>query len=115
MLHARAMAYWLIIVSVIAIAAVCPHSHRQIRETRAQCNRSELIRQISGTNCSVFNYNKSCCLPGAECIVKNGNKECLCSPKCSYPGESDIKCCEDIHCPHGNDTVDNNNECPYTD
>ena len=103
------MAYWLIIVSVIAIAAACPHSQMQ------ECNRTELKEKRSGTDCSVFNYNKSCCLPDAECTVKNGNKECLCSPKCSYPGESDIKCCEDIHCPHGNDTVDNNNECPYTD
>ena len=104
---AKAMAYRLIIASVVAIAAACPYSQIQqylhLNETR------------NGTDCSVFHYTKRCCLPGSVCTVQNGNKKCHCSPDC-YRSDK-VECCEDVHCPNGNDTVANliiiMNVCPY--
>lgn len=88
---AKAMAYWLIIASVIAIAAACPYS---------QSYESNL----PGTDCSVFNYTKQCCLPHSSCkAVSNMSWSCGCSPECYT--DSRVKCCKDIHCPTSNDIL----------
>ena len=52
-----------------------------------------------GTNCSAFNYSKSCCLPDAECKVVDGAgvSQCSCSPHCH--DDDKVMCCKDIHCP----------------
>ena len=96
---------WLILTSVVAIvcfAAACPHSHLQ----------QAISSDLSGTNCSVFNYSKRCCLPEAECVAVDGNRRCSCSPGC-YTDDS-VKCCEDIHCPTSNSN-NNMHVCMSTD
>ena len=93
---------WLIFANVVAIgflvAAACPHMHSQADEDKS--NTDTKFEILSGTNCSVFIYNKRCCLPGSNCIVmiETGNF-CSCSPNCYEPNG---KCCEDIRCPSRN-------------
>lgn len=93
---AKAMAYqWFIIASIVAItAAQCPRSQMHNRYTKS----------LNGTDCSVFNYTKQCCLPDSKCTLNNSNKICHCSPDC-YRSENNVECCEDIHCPNGNDII----------
>ena len=91
---AKAMAYWLIIASIIAIAAACPHSQQEYV-------RGQLIWKLNGTDCSIFNNSKTCCLPYAACTaVSNMSWSCSCSPKCY--SDRKVECCKDIYCPTSN-------------
>ena len=85
---------WLIIANVVAIivslTAACPAHSQQHCD-----NHSSNPERFHGTNCSAVNYNKSCCLPYAQCYAIEG--ECSCSPCCYKTGN----CCEDVHCPNG--------------